>query len=159
MAAMHPKRAGQRLIPDSTRRRAFELAARGYSPKQVAEMLGVNRGTVRSWLSRGRRRIIRPPASEAELEAIAGRVESGLTAVREALTAGNPHALLAAAKALGPDVDAMLLADGGPVPPELAARITRDPWSGEQVKRAPLFDRPLDSAKLAARRRHGGSDG
>jgi transposase-like protein len=155
---MHPKRAGQRLIPDSTRRRAFELTARGYSPKQVAEMLGVNRGTVRSWLSRGRRRIVRQPASEAELEAIAARVEAGLAGVREALAAGNPRALLAAAKALGPLVDGMLLADGGPVPPELAARITRDPWSGELVQRAQLFDRPPGSAKLAARRHHGGGD-
>ena len=159
MAAMHPKRAGQRLIPDSTRRRAFELTARGYSPKQVAELLGVNRGTVRSWLSRGRRRIVRQPASETELEAMAGQIEARLAAVREALAAGNPQALLAAAKALGPVVDAMLLADGGPVPPELAARITRDPLSGEPIQRAHAFDRSLDSAKLAARRRHGGSDG
>ena len=90
---------------------------------------------MRSWLSRGRRRILRQPASEVELEAMAGQVEAGLAGVREALAAGNPYALLVAAKALGPVVDGMLLADGGPVPPELAARITHDPWSGEPVQR------------------------
>jgi hypothetical protein len=47
--------------------------------------------------------------------------------VREALAANDPRALLKAAQALGPTVDAMLLADGGPVPPELAARLTVDP--------------------------------
>jgi hypothetical protein len=64
--------------------------------------------------------------------------------------ADDPRALLKPAQALGPTVDAMLLAAGGPVPPALAACFTHDPWSGEPVRRAP--------AKLAARRRHGGSD-
>jgi transcriptional regulator with XRE-family HTH domain len=153
MAAMHPKRAGQRLIPDATRRRAFELHAAGYTPKQVAEALGVNRGTVRSWLSRGRRPIVRQPASRDELEAMAGRVETGLAGVREALAADDPRALLKAAHALGPTVDAMILADGGPVPPELAARLTVDPWSGDPVHRVEIADRPYDPARDAARRR------
>src|SRR4029453_13277211 len=34
-----------------------------YSPKQAAEALGVARGTVRSWLSRGRRPIVRRQAT------------------------------------------------------------------------------------------------
>lgn len=153
--ATHPRRRGQRYYSDATRRRAFELAAKGYTPKAIAQALGVNRGTVRSWLSRGRRPIVRRPATDAELEAIAGRVEAGLAGVREALAADDPRALLKAAQALGPTVDAMILADGGPVPPELAARLTVDPWSGDPVRRVEIADRPYDPTRDAARRRRG----
>jgi hypothetical protein len=96
----------------------------------------VVRGTVRSWLSRGRRPIVRQPRSPAELDALAAHIDGGLAAVREAIDADDPGAILAAASTYGRLVDAMLLADGGPVPPEVAARITRDPWSGEPVQRA-----------------------
>jgi hypothetical protein len=107
--------------------------------KQVAELLGLNRGTVRSWLSRGAgsaSSASSPP--RPELEAMADQVVAGLAGVREALAAGSPHTLLAAAKALGPVVDGMLLADGAwccpswppasPMTPGAASRSGEPGW-------------------------------
>jgi hypothetical protein len=130
--ANHPKRAGQRFYSNSIRRQALTLAASGAAPVEVARRLGVNRSTVRSWLHRARYAPTR--RSLAERDALADQAERELAGMRAAVASGNPAAVLAAATRASAAMEAAMLADGT-VPPEVAARLTVDPWTGEPIRR------------------------
>jgi transposase-like protein len=156
--ATHPRRRGQRYYSDATRARALKLAREGVSPKDIAARLGVARGTVRSWLSRGQRPIVRQVATDAELHAMADRADAILDDLRQGREHGDAHATLRMARQLGNVLDWLMLHDGGPVPDAVAARLTVDPWSGEPIRRAEVSDRPWGPtahARDAARRRRG----
>jgi len=107
----HPKRRGQRCIPEVTRLEALDLAAHGVAPRDIAERLGVPRGTVRCWLSRARQPQRPAPATPAELEALADQVDAGIAQVNRRLRERDPHALLDAASVLSDAVDALLEVD------------------------------------------------
>jgi predicted transcriptional regulator len=107
----HPKRRGQRYIPTVTRLDALDLAARGVSPRDIAERLHVARGTVRCWLSRERARQRRPPASEAELGALADQVEASIAEVKASIADPDPRALLKATRAVTGAVAELLEAE------------------------------------------------
>jgi transposase-like protein len=134
------RRRGQRVYSDATRRRALELAIEGRSPVEVAEQLGIPRGTVRSWLSRARRRP-EVPSTPEELEVLGDQAEALLVGMLEDLAGGDMRRALATAHEFGRAVDAIMLRDED-TPDEVLARLTVDPWTG-----APLRGNPRDAAK------------
>jgi hypothetical protein len=67
----------------------------------------------------------------AERHALANRAEAGIAEARAAIA----RAALAAILATSPIFEAIQLADGQ-APPEVAARLTVDPWTGQPIRRA-----------------------
>jgi transposase len=129
------KRAGQRFYSDTMRKRALELAAAGNSPADVARRLGVNRSTVRSWLYRARHAPTGPSLGPAAREALADQASRELAAAHDAIRGGDPAAILAATRRVSVTLERVNMADGR-VAPEVAARLTVDPWTGEPIHRA-----------------------
>ena len=109
----HPKRRGQRYVPEVIRQDAVCMYRQGHSSRRIAESLGVAPSTVRCWMSRerARRRQDRPPVSDDELGRLADQVDTSLAEVKRLVRDGDPRALARATYALTDAVDELLEVD------------------------------------------------